>query len=434
MVRPAFRWLVVPAILTGWVGAWAEAGSSQVLTGAQLPVVEHELANGMRWLVLPRTGAPTVSFTVKFRVGAVNEVRGQTGMAHLLEHLLFKGTETLGTRDATAERALFVRMDALQDSILALEAQGDITAVPVLRERIDSLETEAGAYVLPNEFERVLSTNGGRSLNATTDWESTTYYMELPANRAQFWFLLESDRMANPVFREFYAERNIVAEERRLRVETNPGGLLFEAHMAAAFTTHPYGQPVVGYMADIQRLRRPDVEAYFRRYYGPSNAVVTVVGLGIENDFDPSFSPLGGLPRQDRPRSLAGGKISKVFIGPGKNLIGVDVPAGANRVAGRRNFAPRRTSPFGPLLATHRRTHVEATSAPRDRGSSRDGDLLVNGARHPVSRNLYDRCHTAFPQQYRRCRGRRVRRARLSSANASVRTRDAANSKSARGG
>ena len=302
MVRPAFRWFAVLTMLAGWVGAWAEAGISQVLTGAQLPVVEHELANGMRWLVLPRTGAPTVSFTVKFRVGAVNEVRGQTGMAHLLEHLLFKGTETLGTRDAAAERALFARMDALQDSILALEAGGDTTAVPVLRERIDSLETEAGAFVLPNEFERVLSTNGGRSLNATTDWESTTYYVELPANRAQLWFLLESDRMANPIFREFYAERDIVAEERRLRVETNPGGLLFEAHMATAFTTHPYGQPVVGYMADIQRLRRPDVEAYFRRYYGPSNAVVTVVG-----DVDPdqilawADEYFGDLPASESP-------------------------------------------------------------------------------------------------------------------------------------
>ena len=302
MVRPAFRWVVVLAMLTGCVGAWAEPGISQVLTGAQLPVVEHELANGMRWLVLPRTGAPTVSFIVKFRVGAVNEVRGQTGMAHLLEHLLFKGTETLGTRDATAERALFVRMDALQDSILALEAGGENTAIPVLRERIDSLETEAGAHVLPNEFERVLSTNGGRSLNATTDWESTTYYVELPANRAQLWFLLESDRMANPVFREFYAERDIVAEERRLRVETNPGGLLFEAHMATAFITHPYGQPVVGYMADIQRLRRPDVEAYFRRYYGPSNAVVTVVG-----DIDPgqilawADEYFGDLPANETP-------------------------------------------------------------------------------------------------------------------------------------
>jgi len=273
---------VVLSLLTGWVGGSAGTGSSQVLTGAQLPVVEHELANGMRWLVLPRAGAPTVSFVVRFRVGAVNEARGQTGIAHLLEHLLFKGTETLGTRDSVAERVLFVRMDALQDSILALEAQGDTAAVPLLRDRIDSLETEARAYVLPNEFERILSTNGGRGLNASTDWESTTYFVEMPANRAELWFLLESDRMANPVFREFYTERDIVAEERRLRVDTNPGGLLFEAHMAAAFTVHPYGQPVVGYMSDIQRLRRPDVEAYFRRYYGPRNAVVTVVG-----DVDP---------------------------------------------------------------------------------------------------------------------------------------------------
>ncbi len=111
-VRPAFRWFVVSALLTGWIAGWAEAGSSQVLTGVQLPVVEHELANGMRWLVLPRASGPTVSIIVQFRVGGVNEVRGQTGIAHLLEHLLFKGTETLGTRNATAERALFVRMDS----------------------------------------------------------------------------------------------------------------------------------------------------------------------------------------------------------------------------------------------------------------------------------------------------------------------------------
>ena len=278
VARPALRWLFVLSLPGGWAGVWAEAGSSQVLNGAQLPVVEHQLANGMRWLVLPRRSSPTVSFIVQFRVGGVNEVRGQTGIAHLLEHLLFKGTETLGTRNVAAERLLFAGMDALQDSILALEARGDTTAVPSLRERIASLETMAGTYVITNEFERVLSTNGARGLNASTDWESTTYFVEMPANRAELWFLLESDQMANPVFREFYTERDIVAEERRLRVETNPGGLLFEAHMAAAFTVHPYGQPVVGYMSDIQRLRRPDVEEYFRRYYGPRNAVVAVVG------------------------------------------------------------------------------------------------------------------------------------------------------------
>ena len=280
--RPALLWFVVLNSVAGCAWLSAGYGSSKVLTGAQLPVVEHQLANGMRWLVLPRPGAPTVSFVVQFRVGAVNAAQGQTGIAHFLEHLLFKGTETLGTRDSSAERALFLRMDALQDSILTLEARGDTTAVPLLRDGIDSLETEARAYVLPNEFERILSANGGRGLNASTDWESTTYFVEMPANRAELWFLLESDRMANPVFREFYTERDIVAEERRQRVDTNPVGLLFEAHMAAAFTVHPYGRPVVGYMSDIQRFRRPDVEAYFRSYYGPRNAVVTVVG-----DIDP---------------------------------------------------------------------------------------------------------------------------------------------------
>ncbi len=293
---------LVLTIVAGSIGTGMAPARAQVLTGERLPVVEHELANGMQWLVLPRTGAPTVSFIVQFRVGGVNEVRGQTGIAHLLEHLLFKGTETLGTRDATAERALFEQMDVLQDSILALESRGDTAAAPSLRTRIDSLETEAREYVIPNEFERILSTNGARGLNATTDWESTTYYVEMPSNRAQLWFLLESDRMTSPVFREFYTERNIVAEERRLRVETNPRGLLSEAHMAAAFTTHPYGQPVVGYMSDIQRLRRPDVEAYFRRYYGPGNAVVAVVGdVDTEQVLAWAEEYFGDLPAGETP-------------------------------------------------------------------------------------------------------------------------------------
>ncbi len=303
--QPAFRWFVVLALLTGCVGARAPAANSQVLTGVQLPVVEHELANGMRWLVLPRTSSPTVSFVLQFRVGAVNEVRGQTGIAHLLEHLLFKGTETLGTRNATAERELFARMDALQDSILVLEGRGDTTAAPSLRDRIDSLETEAGTLVIPNEFERILTTNGARSLNASTDWESTTYFVEMPANRAELWFLLESDQMANPVFREFYTERSIVAEERLTRVETNPSGLLVEAHMAAAFTVHPYGRPVVGYMPDIQRLRRPDVEAYFRRYYGPRNAVVAVVGdVDADQIFAWADEYFGDLPGGEIPEPV----------------------------------------------------------------------------------------------------------------------------------
>ena len=236
VARPTLRWFIVLSLLAGWIVGRADPGSSQILTGTQLPVVEHELANGMRWLVLPRTGAPPCPSSSSF--GWVPSTSpGANGHSPPARAPAVQGIGDARHTDATAERVLFARMDALQDSILALEGRGESTAVPLLKERIDSLETEARAHVLPNEFERVLSTNGARGLNATTDWESTTYFVELPANRAQLWFVLESDRMANPVFREFYAERDIVAEERRLRVETSPGGLLVEAHMAEVFTT-----------------------------------------------------------------------------------------------------------------------------------------------------------------------------------------------------
>lgn len=249
--------------------------------GLELPVVEHTLDNGMRFLILPTEGAPTVSFVVQFAVGGVNEVLGSTGIAHVLEHMLFKGTTTVGTTDLEAELAFFDRMDALHDSVvlaLARRPRPDSVRAARLTRRIGELEDSARAYVSSNEMDRILSSNGARSLNATTDHESTTYFVQLPANRARLWFVLESDRMQNPVFREFYAERDVVMEERRMRVETSPGGLLYEAHLGTAFQMHPYGVPVIGYMSDLQALGRADVEAYYRRYYGPNNAVVAIVG------------------------------------------------------------------------------------------------------------------------------------------------------------
>jgi len=265
--------------LTGGVGQ----ARAQLSTGVDLPVVEHELANGMKLLVLARHGSPTASLVVQYGLGGVNEVPGTTGIAHLLEHLLFKGTSTVGTLDIDSERELFARMDVLQDSIRAVEVDGaSSTVLESLGERIRVLEDEAAVYVVSNEVDRILSRNGARGLNASTDAESTNYYVELPSNRVELWFLLESDRMRDPVFREFYTERDVVAEERRLRVETQPGGLLYETHMGESFAVHPYGRPVVGFMSDIQQLDRRRVREYYERYYGPNNAVVAIVG-----DVDP---------------------------------------------------------------------------------------------------------------------------------------------------
>ena len=255
---------------------------AQETPGERLPVREVTLENGMRFLILPRSGAPTVSFVTRFGVGGVNEHLGTTGIAHLLEHMLFKGTSSIGTRDIAAERPLFARMDALHDTLLVARAAGDSTLSDALGLRIEALEDTARAYVVPNELDRILTEAGARGLNATTSNDATTYFVELPANRAELWFALEADRMSDPVFREYYAERRVVTEERRLRVDTSPAGRLYEDHLSAAFTVHPYGVPVVGYMSDLETLSRRDVESYYRRFYGPDNAVVAIVG-----DIDP---------------------------------------------------------------------------------------------------------------------------------------------------
>ncbi|MBT8334977.1 MAG: insulinase family protein, partial [Gemmatimonadetes bacterium] len=260
--------------------------SERATSGLDLPVREVQLDNGMRFLLLPRPGAPTVAFVVEYRVGGVDEVPGRTGIAHLLEHLLFKGSTSIGTRDVEAERPWFERMDAVHDSVLAERGRlrPDTARIRVFEGRIATLEDSARTLLVPNEFDRILSRNGARGLNATTAAEATTYFVELPSNRTELWFALESDRMRSPVFREFYTERDVVMEERRLRIDTSPGGKLYEAHLAAAFTIHPYGQPVAGTMSDLESLTRRDVEDYYRRFYGPRNATVAIVG-----DLDPDL-------------------------------------------------------------------------------------------------------------------------------------------------
>lgn len=309
MNLPAIRRMRPLLVLLAAAIAGEMGGPSGLLAqqsmGERLPVREVILENGMTVLVLAREGAPTVSFVVRYGVGGVHEQLGNTGIAHLLEHMLFKGTSSIGTRDLAAERRLFERMDATHDTLLLARAAADSDRVGGLETRIEMLEDSARVFVVPNELDRILTEAGARGLNATTSSEATTYFVELPANRVELWFALESDRMSRPVFREFYTERDVVIEERRMRVETEPGGLLYEAHLAAAFTMHPYGVPVVGYMSDLQTLSRGDVEAYYRRFYGPGNAVVAIVG-----DVDPdrvedwARQYFAGIPSGERPPAV----------------------------------------------------------------------------------------------------------------------------------
>lgn len=262
------------------LGVAPAAGQEAPAPGVTLPVVKHTLANGMRFLILERHESPTVAFMVHYPVGSVNEHLGNTGIAHVLEHMLFKGTDEIGTSDMAMEAVLLDKIDAVRDSMLAASdaLEPDSTELARLGARMADLQDSAVAFVVPNEFDVILSRAGARGLNATTSHEATRYFVEMPSNRTELWFTLESERMKAPVFREFVSEVDVVLEERGMRLETSPGAMVQTQLLATAFQVHPYGVPVIGHRSDLERLTRHQASEYFRRFYGARNAVVSIVG------------------------------------------------------------------------------------------------------------------------------------------------------------
>jgi predicted Zn-dependent peptidase len=259
---------------------------SKQATGAGLAerVIEHRLANGLTVLLVERHQSPVVSVNLTFGVGGVNEHNGITGVAHLYEHMAFKGTKTLGTKDYERERPLLAELDRLNAEIeqlrdqLQAAGQEDSPALQQKRQAFKGLQERADALVVGNEMALLYQRHGAVGLNASTGKDVTRYTVSLPANRLPLWAAVESDRMANPVLREFYKERAVVMEERRLRTEDSPNGLLYEAFAAAAFQAHPYGFPTIGWASDIQALTPAATVKFFHTYYGPAEAVVAIVG------------------------------------------------------------------------------------------------------------------------------------------------------------
>ena len=248
-------------------------------------VREHTLKNGMKLLMVERHTSPTVAAWIRYRVGSVDERSDERGIAHLLEHMLFKGTKTLGTTDYAAEKPLLDRIEAVALQLTAEKAKrekGDAALVARLEKELAGLEKEAGNYVVKEEFAQLYNRNGGANYNAYTSKDGTTYLISLPSNKLELWAAIESDRMLNPVLREFYTERAVVMEERRRSYEAQPEGKLWETFLASSFNAHPMGQPVIGWMSDIANLTRTKAEGFLHRYYAPNNAIIAIVG-----DIDP---------------------------------------------------------------------------------------------------------------------------------------------------
>ncbi len=255
-------------------------------------VIEHKLANGLTVLMVERHQTPVVSINITFAVGGVNEQVGQTGIAHLYEHMAFKGTRTIGTKDYEKEKPILDelsrvgtelerRQQALAAKLTPPSAE-EQSAVEALQKRFAELQAQAAQYVVGNEMALLYQRHGGVGLNASTGKDLTRYTISLPSNRLPLWAAVESDRMANPVLREFYKERGVVMEERRLRNDDSPQGQLFETFTSAAFRAHHYGVPTIGWGSDILSLTPADTEAFFKTYYGPNQATIALVG-----DIDP---------------------------------------------------------------------------------------------------------------------------------------------------
>jgi predicted Zn-dependent peptidase len=266
----------------------------------KLPVTEKTLSNGMKLLMVQRAEEPSISGGWVAHVGSVNERPGITGIAHLFEHMMFKGTPTIGTKDYERDLEIIAQQEIIRDQMRAEEAKlraafrrgeiDDLSSPENMTERWRELEAKFKELIaqqreilVKNEFDRIYRAAGGAGMNAFTSHDMTAYYISVPANKLELWMWMESERLLRPVFREFYAEREVVFEERRLRIESTPLGRFDEQLNSMIWNSHPYHWPVIGWPSDIPAISMAQADEFFRAFYAPENITLILVG-----DFKPA--------------------------------------------------------------------------------------------------------------------------------------------------
>jgi predicted Zn-dependent peptidase len=290
-----------------------------LLTAQELPVQEHVLSNGMKLLLVHRDGEPNVAGGWVAHVGSSNERPGITGIAHLFEHMMFKGTPTIGTKDYAKDQQIMADQERVRDQMREEERKvraeyrrgeiDDPSKYENMTPRWKELEKEfkkliedQRSVLVKNEFDQIYTAAGGSGMNAFTTEDLTAYFITVPANKLELWFWMESERLLHPVFREFYAERDVVFEERRMRTESTPLGKFGEEFNSMVWESHPYSWPVLGWPSDIPSISKSDADKFYALYYQPQNLTAILVG-----DFDPAKTLalaeeyLGRIPKGDRP-------------------------------------------------------------------------------------------------------------------------------------
>ncbi len=267
------------------------------------------LPNGLTLIVCERHEAPVFSFYTEVNAGSANDPGGQSGLAHMFEHMAFKGTDQIGTTDYPAEKVALAKVEiayAAYDAEFRKRVGQDATKLAELKKVFDDARAEAQKYVIPNAFAQLAEVNGAEGINASTAEDTTQYFWSMPENRLELWAYMESGRIGHPVEREFYKERDVVQEERRMRVDSSPTGRLVDQFLATAYVAHPYRRPGVGFESEISQVSATEAQEFHAMYYVPSNIVIAVVGDVNTATAMPMLEKyFGPIPAGPKPEPMA---------------------------------------------------------------------------------------------------------------------------------
>jgi predicted Zn-dependent peptidase len=298
-----FLFCVVFLVATGNLHrAYADTDTARRLMTEMLSRVHfYRLENGLRVILYRRGIAPVFSGVVSVKVGGSDELQGHTGISHLLEHMAFKGTETIGTKDYGREKKLLSELEQI-----AHASEGATSFTAEQKQRWQELDRELQALWINNDFFGQYEARGASQMNATTSADSTDYFNSFPRAAFEFWCQMESDRIKSPVMRQFYQERDVVMEERRSRFDDSPEGKLYEQLLSVSYSFHPYRNPVIGYETDLKKVTADQVAAFHQRHYVPENIVITLVGdIVPERDIEIVRRYFGSIKKGTPPPRLA---------------------------------------------------------------------------------------------------------------------------------
>ena len=306
MQSRTFSWFLrIPLALLLTAIAFAGA-HGQDLKSFEQKITTKVLPNGLTIIICERPEAPVFSYSTFVDAGDVNDPSGESGLAHMFEHLAFKGTSQIGTNDYADEKVALAKVEEANNAYEAefLKPVGrDEQKLAELKKAFLEAQAEAHKYVVPNQFTDVAERNGAEGLNAETGLDNTMFFWSMPENRLELWAWLESSRLADTVPREFYKERDVVIEERRMRTDSNPEGRLEEQFLATAYVAHNYGRSSIGWPSEVSQINATEAMEFHKKYYIGSNIVVSVVGDVKASEAMPMlekyFSRVPGGPRPE---------------------------------------------------------------------------------------------------------------------------------------